>query len=110
MATSPNSARKLTKAQLKQVQDAIAGGEFQEAIHQQVAPLLKHEAGSIVLRGTAQNATAVIISPYTGCRWVAGKALTGARALRTRVAGARAARLAARADKAELVVPEVVPA
>jgi hypothetical protein len=108
MANSGNS-RKLTKAQLAQVGEAIAGGEFQEELHQQVAPLLKEQAGAIVRRGVAQNTTAVVVSPWTLAKWVGRKAVGGYVRVHTRVAAARAARAERRAETAE-AAPEAAPA
>jgi hypothetical protein len=97
-------AEDLTQEQLTAVAEdmraRIVAGEFTEALHQEIAPMLVNNAGEIVRKGVAQNTKAVVVSPWTLVKWTARSVQTVAYyafVLRARAASARAAKQAAEA-------------
>lgn len=91
------------KAQIIAVmQDAVTTGKLREALHQEVAPLLKANAGKITRLGTVQSATAVLVSPVTLARWAGRNIAIGASAVYHRGKAASHKRAEARKAKAEV--------
>lgn len=76
----------VNKELAQEVKAIIESGAVQTEIHEQVAPLLKEQAGRIVLRGTVQNTTAVVVSPWTLTKWTAKKVIGGVIRIKTRLA------------------------